>query len=581
MGLPLKQYWALLAEHINPQKVRFALLALLVLSTTSVQIVNPQIVRRFIDTTQGETGDTALLYAALAFIGLALLQQILAVGATYVGANVAWTATNALRAALVRHCLRLDMGFHNDTPPGELIEKIDGDVSQLGMFFSQFAIRLTGNLLLLAGILVALALEDVRLGAIFTVLAAILLLAMIQVRGVAIPHQKARRQATTDLFGYLEEQLAGTEDIRSSGAVSFVLRGLYEKQYTILQHSRKASQKHWIIGLVSGPMMTAITIAGGLSGYYLYTGGAITIGTVYLIIHYIGLLGHPIRTLTYHLESLQTIGASVERLTELRNLRPRLYSGPGATIPDGAPALTFEDVAFAYVEDEPVLNGITFRLEPGRALGLLGRTGSGKTTLARLVFRLYEPTAGRIALDGEDIRRPRLESLRGRVALVTQDVQLFQASVRDNLTLFNHSIPDDRIRAVIKQLELSDWYAALPEGLDTQLETGGRGLSAGEAQLLAFTRVFLRDPGLVILDEASSRLDPATERRVEHAVDKLLQNRTAIIIAHRLTTLRRADEVMILDEGRVLEHGRREQLAADPNSRFYRLLQTGLEEVLA
>ena len=581
MNIPLKQYWALLAEYIKPQKARFALLALLVLSNIGVQLVNPQIVRRFIDTTQSETGDTGLLHAALAFIGLALLQQVLSVGATYVGANVAWTATNALRATLVRHCLRLDMGFHNNTPPGELIEKIDGDVSQLATFFSQFAISLTGNLLLLAGILVALALEDVRLGAIFTVLAAILLLAMNQVRGIAISHKKAGRQAEADLYGYLEEQLAGTEDIRSSGAVSFVLRGLYQKQYAILQHDRKSSQKHWIIGLVSGTMMTAITIAGGLSGYYLYTGGAITIGTVYLIIHYIGLLGRPIHELRYHLERLQTIGASIERLTELRSLRPSLQDGSGAPLSKGPLPLAFEDVAFAYVENETVLDGITFRLEPGRTLGLLGRTGSGKTTLARLVFRLYDPTAGRIALDGEDIRRPQLESLRGRVALVTQDVQLFQATVRDNLTLFDRSIADDQIRTVIEQLELSDWYAALPEGLDTRLETGGRGLSAGEAQLLAFTRVFLRDPGLVILDEASSRLDPATERRVEHAVDKLLRGRTAIIIAHRLTTLHRADEVMILNEGRVLEHGEREQLATNPNSRFYRLLQTGLEEMLA
>jgi len=164
---------------------------------------------------------------------------------------------------------------------------------------------------------------------------------------------------------------------------------------------------------------------------------------------------------------------------------------------------------------------------------------------------------------------------------VTQDVQLFQATVRDNLTFFDAAISDERIQAVIAQLELADWYNSLPEGLDTKLETGGRGLSAGEAQLLAFTRVFLRDPGLVILDEASSRLDPATEQLIERAVEKLLQNRTAIIIAHRLGTVQRADEVMILQEGVVIEHGDRAQLAGDPASRFYGLLQTGLEEVLA
>jgi ATP-binding cassette subfamily B protein len=213
-------------------------------------------------------------------------------------------------------------------------------------------------------------------------------------------------------------------------------------------------------------------------------------------------------------------------------------------------------------------------------LGLLGRTGSGKTTLARLVFRLYDPSAGRIALDGIDIDQPTLDVLRSRVAMVTQDVQLFQASVRDNLTFFNPGIPDERIHAVIEELELGDWYDNLSEGLDTRLETGGRGLSAGEAQLLAFTRVFLRDPGLVILDEASSRLDPATEQLIERAIDRLLRNRTAIVIAHRLGTVQRADEIMILRDGRIVEYGERERLAANPDSRFYHLLQTGLEEVL-
>jgi len=214
-------------------------------------------------------------------------------------------------------------------------------------------------------------------------------------------------------------------------------------------------------------------------------------------------------------------------------------------------------------------------------MGILGRTGSGKTTLARLVFRLYDVTQGRIELGGVDVRQPALRALRQRVALVTQDVQLFQASVRDNLTFFNRDIPDDRILQVIADLELSDWFNALPDGLDTRLETGGRSLSAGEGQLLALARVFLRDPGLVILDEASSRLDPATEQRIERAIDRLLRDRTALIIAHRLGTVERADRILILEEGRVVEQGDREWLAQDSGSRFHSLLRTGLEEVLA
>ncbi len=163
----------------------------------------------------------------------------------------------------------------------------------------------------------------------------------------------------------------------------------------------------------------------------------------------------------------------------------------------------------------------------------------------------------------------------------TQDVQLFQASVRDNITFFNRSIPDSKILEVIDALGLNEWLQGLPKGLDTKLETGGRSISAGEAQLLAFTRVFLRDPGLVILDEASSRLDPVTEQLIERAIDNLLRNRTAIVIAHRLGTLHRTAEIMIMENGRIVEYGDRLRLAADPNTRFHSLLRTGLEEVLA
>ncbi|HSQ19459.1 MAG TPA: ATP-binding cassette domain-containing protein, partial [Blastocatellia bacterium] len=219
-------------------------------------------------------------------------------------------------------------------------------------------------------------------------------------------------------------------------------------------------------------------------------------------------------------------------------------------------------------------------LKPGSVLGLLGRTGSGKTTLARLIFRLYDPKNGCIEINGVDLRELQLEMLRCNIAIVTQDVQLFRASIRDNLTFFDRSVPDEKILATLEELELGAWYQNLPKGLDTGLDTGSRSLSAGEAQLLAFARVFLRNPGLVILDEASSRLDPVTEQRLERAIDKLLQNRTAIIIAHRLGTVQRADEIMILEDGSVTEYGDRKQLAADTNSRFSQLLQTGLEEVL-
>jgi ABC-type multidrug transport system fused ATPase/permease subunit len=580
MNMPLRQYWDLLARHIKAQRGRFALLVVLLLGSIGLQIANPQIVRGFIDAVgSGEAGDR-LATMALAFIGLALLRQAVAVGATYAGESVAWSATNALRGEIARHCLRLDMGFHSTTSPGELIERIDGDVAQLAGFFSQLVVYVLGNLLLLLGVLAALFVEDRRLGLAFAIFAAVALLVLYRIRDIAVPYQKARRQAQAELFGFIEEQLAGAEDVCSGGAVGFVLRGLSRLQTVLLGHNRRVHLKSLVITFTSGALLALGLAMAVVIGYSLFVRSAITLGVVYLLVRYVDLLGQPIRELARQVEGLQAVGASVERLADLRRVESAVRDGPGARLPGGPLSLAFDDVSFGY-GDEPVLQEVSFRLEPGRVLGLLGRTGSGKTTLARLVFRLYDATEGRVALGGVPVGEPRLRHLRQRVALVTQDVQLFRASVRDNLTFFDRSVPDGRILGVVEEVGLAGWLRSLPDGLDGLLEAGGGGLSAGEAQLLALARVFLRDPGLVVLDEASSRLDPATERRLERAVDQLLRDRTAVVIAHRLETVQRADEVLILEGGRVVEHGGREQLAGDPASRFYGLLQTGMEEMLA
>ena len=581
MNLPFKAYWDLLSQHIRPQKGRFILLASLLLGSIGLRIFAPQIMRKFIDSALAGEALQTLTWTALGFIGVALLQQVIAVSVTYIGENVAWTATNALRAELAWHALNLDMRFHNDHTPGELIERIDGDVTELATFFSQFALNLVSNGLLLVGILVALFLEDWRAGLGFTVFSVATILILGRLKDIAVPHQKARRQAEAEMYGFLEEQLAGTEDVRSSGAVDYSIRELFRHQGIIFMHNQRSHFKRWIIENAMGLALTTGTLLAIASGYWLFTAGLVTIGTVYLFIHYINLLEEPFWAMTHEIESFQTIGACVERLTEFRGFKPEVRNGSGVEIPSQPLALAFNDVTFSYNGDDTVLSSLSFQLKPGSVLGLLGRTGSGKTTLARLIFRLYDPKTGCIEINGEDIREAQVEALRRSIAIVTQDVQLFRASVRDNLTFFDRSISDEQILATLQELELGDWYRSLPQGLDTGLDTGSRSLSAGEAQLLAFTRVFLRNPGLVILDEASSRLDPATEQRLERAIDKLLQNRTAIIIAHRLGTVHRADEIMILESGSVTEYGDRQQLATNPGSRFYQLLQTGLEEVLA
>ncbi len=599
MNAWLLQYWDLLSRYIRPQRARFGLLVALLLSSIILQVINPQIMRFFIDTALAQGAMTVLAQTAGVFIAIAILQQVIAVSVTYLGESVAWTATNALRGELAWHCLNLDMSFHNTHTPGELIERIDGDVTELANFFSQFVVTVLGNLLLMIGILAALFREDWRAGLGFSLFAAAAIAVLARARNIAMPHQKARRQAEAELFGFVEEQLSGAEDIRSSGAVDFSLRELMTLQGNILRHDRRAQFKTWILNNLVGGILAASNILAAGFGYLLFTRGAISIGTAYLFIHYINLLESPLWTLTRQMGNLQTIGACVERLSELRQIQPQVInvgsqhhdtkSAPSQdqpmTVIQGmtsieAMGLQFDHVSFAYTPDDPILRDVSFTLKPGQVLGLLGRTGSGKTTLTRLIFRLYDPIAGQIRLDGIGLPETRLQTLRRSVGMVTQEVQLFHASIRDNLTFFDRSIPDDTIRSVLSDLELDGWVGGLPAGLDTILAAGGHSLSAGEAQLLAFARIFLRDPRLVILDEASSRLDPATEQRIEYAIDRLLQNRSAIIVAHRLETVTRASEIMILDDGQIREYGPRAALASDPNSQFHHLLQTGLEEVL-
>ena len=292
------------------------------------------------------------------------------------------------------------------------------------------------------------------------------------------------------------------------------------------------------------------------------------------------MLREPLYQLSRQINELQRATAGLQRIEELHRVQTNIIDGTDRLSTHHPLSVHFDNVTFAYNPGEPVLENVSFDLEPGKVLGLLGRTGSGKTTTTRLLFRFYDIQSGSIRLGKQSISDIQLSDLRQHVGLVTQDVQLFNATVRENLTLFDPTIPDDRIASALDDLDLGSWYRNLPNGLDTEIASGSSGLSAGEAQLLAFARVFLKDPGLVILDEPSSRLDPATERKITHAGEHLLEDRTGIIIAHRLDTVEKVSDIMILDEGSILEHGRRHDLAARNDSHFSRLLKTGMEDLI-
>ena len=575
--IPIRHYTQLLQNYLKTQRKSIIWLSVLLLGGIALQLINPQMIRYFLDSAQTGQETRSLWIAAGFFIGVTLLQQILNIIATYISENVGWIATNKLRGDVAEHCMKLDMSFHKSHTSGSIIERVDGDINNLANFFSNFAVSLLSNLVLMVGIIVLLFMEGWLIGTgmlLFTIFA----IWMIQyIRKFSAPYWVKMRQMSSQFYGFLGEHLEGTEDTRANGATDYVMHRFYmllREWLPIRMRAFLGFASMWITTLIVFAIGNGVAFA---ISAVLWKQGAITLGTVYMIFYYTELMVKPIEKIRTQMEDLQKADASITRVRELLQTESRIKDGPGVVLSDGALAVKLDHLSFGYEENGDTLDDIHFELERGKALGLLGVTGSGKTTLARLLLRFYDPQSGGVYLDGIDIRQLTLHELRHKVGLVTQNIEIFQGNVRDNVTLYDDRISDERIIEVIEHLGLYLWYHSLPLGLDTTLESGGGGLSAGEAQLLSFARVFLTNPGLVILDEASSRLDPATEHQIETAISQLLQSRTCIIIAHRLTTIASVDQVLILDQGRMIEFGSRSELAIDSNTHFNRMLAVGME----
>ncbi len=579
MNIDIKSYVGLLKKYLERHRVLLLLLFLVCIGYAVSVLVAPTLLGRFVDSVkEGKSIDTLLMIGMIYLLGVTA-ENSLSLLSSYLAENLGWNATNDLRIDLTGHLMSLDSSYHKQYSSGQLVERIDGDVEQLFIFFTTFTTGIVLNALQIAGCLIYLFILDVRFFLIQLILVVLTAVYLKIIRKPVNTASAKTRELSSEYFGIISEQVTSIEDIRSLGAWNF-MRNLLRKTARPLSYwlRRQLSFEFlsWgTLDFLTGSAMSAVLALSSV----LILRGTMGTGKLFLVFNLMLLIQEPVELLREELQYMESAEASIGRIKELFAAESTIPSGDKEM--NGDTGIVSHAVSFSYEDGRKVLEDVSFNLQGGKILGLLGRTGSGKTTLARLLVRLYVPEEGNLSYGNIPLNEISEESLRKNVSYVTQEIQTFSGTIRDNITLYDDSISDEGIMETIKKAGMESWFAKLSEGLDTEISDDVNILSPGEMQLLVILRVFLKDPEVIILDEATAKLDPVTERYLENALNVLLKDRTTIIIAHRLKTVMRSDEIIILEGGRILEKGRKEDLTTDKNSHFSSLLRTGLEEVLA
>lgn len=560
----------------RPDAFRYGVLAAVVLVGTGLALVGPVILRTLIDrAAEGRASTESVAALGALFLGVALAGQAIALITSYLAAVASWTTANRLRLQLTRHVLDLDEGFHRSHSPGELIERIDGDASSVSEFLSVVAVRVVAAIALVLGVVVVVFTIAWWIGAAMVAYVIGAAYVVYRERERAVTESADERRAAAELYGGIEERLTAAEDLRAAGAQTYAVgrfaaeTGRYIDVTVRRERAFLSLWRNLNMAIVSG------TVVALVIGAFAVRAELMSLGSAFLVYQYTARIRQPLEDLSHDLNVVQKANGAMRRVRMLLATTTALADNGTVDPPVGALSIELDRVSFHYGDDrEPVLHDVTMGIGAGRSVGLVGATGSGKTTTSRLVARLVDASAGEVRLGGVPVMDIPESTLRRRVALVPQNVELIAGSVRDNLTLFdNHD--EAAVDDALARVGLDRFRGA---AMTTQLGPGGSGLSAGEGQLLALARAWLREPDLVVLDEPTSRVDPATEARLEQAVAELLTGRTALVIAHRLGTLDAMDDIVVLDGGRVVESGPRAELVADPQSRFAGLLRRAAAE---